>query len=54
MPFRSRYRTSGCQRGRGAPSLARMATMDPSLYDLRRLHRAVQHDVTVLTVCGRK
>lgn len=26
-----------------------MATVDPSLYDLRRLHKAVQHDVHVLT-----
>ena len=29
--------------------LASMATVDPSLYDLRRLHKAVQHDVHVLT-----
>jgi len=28
--------------------LAGMATIDPSLYDLRRLHEAVQHDVDVL------
>jgi superfamily II DNA or RNA helicase len=26
-----------------------MATVDPSLYDLRQLHKAVQHDVHVLT-----
>jgi superfamily II DNA or RNA helicase len=26
-----------------------MATVDPSLYDLRRMHKAVQHDVHVLT-----
>ena len=29
--------------------LAGMATVDQSLYDLRRLHKAVQHDVRVLT-----
>jgi len=29
--------------------LESMATVDPSLYDLRRLHKAVQHDVHVLT-----
>ena len=29
--------------------LESMATVDPSLYDLRRLHKAVQHDVNVLT-----
>lgn len=29
--------------------LASMATVDRSLYDLRRLHKAVQHDVRVLT-----
>jgi superfamily II DNA or RNA helicase len=30
-------------------TLEGMATVDPSLYDLRRLHKAVQHDVNVLT-----
>ncbi len=30
-------------------TLAGMATVDPSLYDLRRLHDAVQHDVRLLT-----
>lgn len=30
-------------------TLASMATVDPSLYDLRRLHNAVQHDVRLLT-----
>ena len=29
--------------------LESMATVDPSLYDLRRLHKAVQHDLHVLT-----
>ena len=29
--------------------LESMGTVDPSLYDLRRLHKAVQHDVHVLT-----
>jgi len=29
--------------------LESMETVDPSLYDLRRIHKAVQHDVNVLT-----